>query len=48
MAEYFAQNWSLGFGKNDVPKAAIAFKVLLGAAQTRHAPRQVIGMVKVG
>ena len=48
MAEYFAQNWSLGLGKNDVPKAAIAFKVLLGAAQTRHASRQVIAMVKVG
>jgi len=47
IAEYFAQNWSLGFGKNDFPKAAIAFKALLGAAQTRHAPRQVIGMVKV-
>jgi len=32
-----------GFGKIDVQKTAIAFKVPLGAAQTRHAPRQVIG-----
>jgi hypothetical protein len=38
----------LGFAKNDVPKTAIAFKVLLGAAETRHALRQVIRMVKVG
>jgi hypothetical protein len=47
VSEHFAQNWSLGFGKNDVPKLAFAFKVVLGAAQTRHVLRQLIGMVKV-
>ena len=48
LSEHFAQDWPLGFTKNDIPKLAIAFKVLLGTAQTRHVRCQVIRLFKVG
>src|SRR6516164_6103910 len=47
LSEHFAQDWPLGFAKNDVPEMAIAFKVLIGTAQPRHPHCQLIGMVEV-
>ena len=47
LSEHFAQNWSLGFAEETVPKLAMMFKVLLGVVATPYSLGQLIGMVKV-
>jgi hypothetical protein len=48
LSEHLAQDWPLGLTQDDVPKMAIAFKVLLGVLNARSSLSKVIGMAKVG
>ena len=48
LSEHVAQNWSLSFAEETVPKLAMMFKVPLCVMVTPYSPCQVIGMVKVG
>jgi hypothetical protein len=46
LSKYFAQNWSLAFAENDVPKLAMMFKMVLGVVDARYSLGRVMSWSK--